>query len=141
MKRSGSFVDRWGRYARQPGSALRTAATCSLRSAARASPLPLGARTFAITVSTSAIDLSSHRNAAASAAWSPDLYPLPIIAAIVRARAGRRQATFGRGSIRMNPQGGHSGAKGTDRRTQPAWKAARDRDLAESEGQAWRHSH
>src|SRR5262245_1956819 len=58
MKRSGSFVDRCGRYTRQPGSALRTAATCSLRSAASASPLPFVARTFAITVSTSAMGLS-----------------------------------------------------------------------------------
>src|SRR5438309_10667947 len=40
---------------RQPGSARRTAAACSLRSAASASPFPFAARTFATTVSTSAI--------------------------------------------------------------------------------------
>src|SRR4029453_4672029 len=43
---------------RQPGSALRTAATCSLSSAASASPLPFAARIFATTVSTSAIGVS-----------------------------------------------------------------------------------
>src|SRR5713226_2821701 len=40
---------------RQPGSALRTAATCSLSRAASASPLPFAARIFATTVSTSAM--------------------------------------------------------------------------------------
>src|SRR5437867_9262301 len=40
---------------RQPGSALRTAATCSFSKAASASPLPFAARIFATTVSTSAI--------------------------------------------------------------------------------------
>src|SRR5262250_1266324 len=44
---------------RQPGSALRTAATCSFSSAASASPLPFAARIFATTVSTSAIVVSS----------------------------------------------------------------------------------
>src|SRR6266536_5004966 len=45
----------------QPGSAFMTAATCSLSSAASASPLPLLARIFAITVSTSAIGPLSFR--------------------------------------------------------------------------------
>src|SRR5262245_56595548 len=58
MKRSGSFVDRCGRYTRQPGSALRTAATSSFNSAASASPLPFAARIFATTVSTSAMALA-----------------------------------------------------------------------------------
>src|SRR5712691_11883718 len=44
---------------RQPGSALRTAATCSFSNAASASPLPFAARIFATTVSTSAIVVSS----------------------------------------------------------------------------------
>ena len=50
---SGAGDTRW-----QPGSAFMTAATCSLRSAASASPLPFAARIFATTVSTSAIGLS-----------------------------------------------------------------------------------
>src|SRR5882672_12422980 len=48
---------------RQPGSALRTAATCSFSNAASASPLPFAARIFATTVSTSAIVV-------VSSAWS-----------------------------------------------------------------------
>src|SRR5262244_1199125 len=56
-KRSGSFVERWGRYTRQPGSTFITAATCSLSNAASASPLPFAARIFATTVSTLAIGL------------------------------------------------------------------------------------
>src|SRR2546428_2232728 len=44
---------------RQPGSALRTAATCPFGTAASASPLPCAARIFATTVSTSAIVVSS----------------------------------------------------------------------------------
>src|SRR6185436_13412780 len=43
---------------RQPGSALRTAATCSFSNAASASPLPFAARIFATTVSTSAMALA-----------------------------------------------------------------------------------
>src|SRR2546430_1697038 len=48
---------------RQPGSALRTAATCSFSNAASASPLPFAARIFVTTVSTSAIVV-------VSSAWS-----------------------------------------------------------------------
>src|SRR2546423_11979561 len=55
MKRSGSFVDRCGRYTRQPGSFFFTTAACSASSAARASPLPFAARIFATILSTSAI--------------------------------------------------------------------------------------
>src|SRR6188474_3204847 len=57
MNMSGSFVERWGRYTMQPGSVFITAATCSFKSAASASPLPFAARIFAATVSTSAIAL------------------------------------------------------------------------------------
>src|SRR5688572_9831408 len=42
----------------QPGSAFITAATCSFKSAASASPLPFAARIFATIVSTSAIALA-----------------------------------------------------------------------------------
>src|SRR5262244_3557161 len=55
MKRSGSLVERCGRYTRQPGSVALTFATCSLSSAASASPLPFAARIFATTVNTSAM--------------------------------------------------------------------------------------
>src|SRR5205823_1557259 len=61
MKRSGSFVERCGRYTMHPGSFFMTAATCSFSSAASASPLPFFARSFATTVRTSAIGLFSFR--------------------------------------------------------------------------------
>src|SRR5438552_4527930 len=64
MKTSGSFVDRCGRYTRQPGSFFLTTAACSFSSAASASPLPLAARIFATMLSTSAIGRFSPRGRA-----------------------------------------------------------------------------
>src|SRR5215813_2508056 len=67
---------------RQPGSAFRTAATCSFSNAASASPLPFAARIFATTVSTSAIVVSSPAGVPAS--------PLAYAPACLRCRCSVR---------------------------------------------------